>query len=99
MALKKDGEEIAVLVTTAHRGVFFGYAVDTNSKTIKLRNARNCLYWPKNIGGFHGLSVYGPNSETRIGPAAVEMILHDVTSVQKCTQEAENAWLTANWKF
>lgn len=89
----------AVLVTTAHRGVFFGYAVDTNNKTIKLTTARNCIYWPSSVGGFVGLATNGPNKETKVGPAAEEMTLHDVTAVLKCSDTAEKAWLTANWKF
>lgn len=89
----------AVLVTTSHRGVFFGYAVDTNSKTIKLTNARNCIYWPSSVGGFVGLASNGPNAQTKVGPAAEEMTLHDITAVLKCSEVAEKAWLTANWKF
>lgn len=93
-----NGKELPVLVTTAHRGVFFGYATETNSKTISLRAARNCLSWPSNVGGFVGLAATGPNSQTKIGPSA-DMTLHDVTAVLKCTPEAEKAWLAANWKF
>lgn len=36
--------ERAVLVTTAHRGVFFGYAKDTTGPTINLSRARMCVY-------------------------------------------------------
>lgn len=97
---KKIGlKQQAVLVTTSHRGVFFGYATDTNNKTIKITNARNCIYWPTSVGGFVGLASSGPNKETRVGPAAEEMTLHDVTAVLKCSDMAEKAWLTANWKF
>lgn len=95
---KTKSVEIPVLVTTSHRGVFFGYAVETNNKTINLRAARNCLYWPSSVGGFVGLASGGPNSQTKIGPAC-DMTLHDVTAVLKCTPEAEKAWLAANWKF
>lgn len=41
----KKGER-AALVTTLHKGVFFGYATNTDGKTIKLRAARCCIYWP-----------------------------------------------------
>jgi hypothetical protein len=95
---KTVSKEIYVLVTTSHRGVFAGYATDTNSKTINLRQARNCLYWPSSVGGFVGLASGGPNSQTKIGPAC-DMVLHDVTAVLKCSPEAEKAWLAANWKF
>ena len=50
----------AVLVTTAHRGVFFGYATETDGATIKLRAARNCIYWPAEQKGFLGLASNGP---------------------------------------
>ena len=43
---KKNGkEEIPVVVTTEHRGVFFGYTADTSGDVIHLRAARNCIYW------------------------------------------------------
>lgn len=96
---KTASKQIPVLVTTSHRGVFFGYATDTNSKTLKITNARNCIYWPSSVGGFVGLASTGPNKETKVGPAAEEMTLHDVTAVLKCSEVAEKAWLTANWKF
>lgn len=43
--------ERAVLVTTAHRGVFFGYATETGGATIKLRAARLCVYWSTDLRG------------------------------------------------
>jgi hypothetical protein len=95
---KQTSKQIPVLVTTAHKGVFFGYATDTNNKTINLTGARNCLYWPSAVGGFVGLAATGPNKDTKVGPAC-DMTLHDVTAVLKCSPEAEKAWLAANWRF
>ena len=63
-------KERAVLVTTAHRGVFFGYAGKTDGPTIKLRSARSCIYWPTAQKGFLGLAAEGPVNGSRIGPAA-----------------------------
>lgn len=40
---KKNKDERAVLVTTKHRGVFFGYTIATDGEVIKLRAARNCI--------------------------------------------------------
>ena len=90
--------EIAVLVTTAHRGVFFGFAkpADTDKKTIRLRGARNCISWPTANQGFLGLANMGPHRDARIGPAA-DITLHDVTCVAACTPEAEKAWEAAKW--
>jgi hypothetical protein len=96
----RNKNELAVLVTTAHRGVFFGYTQDGSGKTVVVRGMRNCLSWPSSVGGFVGLAVTGPNKDTRIGPALPgESTLQDVTGVFPCTEAAEKAWLAANWKF
>lgn len=96
MAKKESNGERPVLVTTAHRGVFFGYTQDTSGEIIKLRAARNCLYWPTDQKGFLGLAATGPVRGTRIGPAA-DLELRDITSVAACTPEAVIAWEKAPW--
>jgi hypothetical protein len=93
---EKNKSERAVLVTTVHRGVFFGYAEDTDGAIIKLRAARNCLYWPTQQKGFLGLATSGPVKGSRIGPAA-DLELRDITSVAACTAEAVAAWEAAPW--
>lgn len=93
---KKETAERPVLVTTSHRGVFFGYTEDTSGAIIKLRAARNCLYWPTDQKGFLGLAATGPVRGTRIGPAA-DLELRDITSVAACTPEAVIAWEKAPW--
>lgn len=89
--------ERAVLVTTAHRGVFFGYATETAGTTIKLRRARNCIYWPAENKGFLGLASNGPAKSARVGPAA-DIELRDVTCVAEVSAEAVKAWEAAPWK-
>lgn len=91
------GAERAVLVTTAHGGVFFGYATETNGSTIKLRQARNCVYWPVENKGFLGLASDGPAKGARVGPAA-DIELRDVTCVAAVTDAAVKAWEAAPWK-
>src|SRR6266403_2538217 len=84
----QDGPaERAVLVTTSHRGVFFGYASNTDGETIKLRAARNCIYWPTDNKGFMGLANMGPVKGARVGPAA-DIELRDITSVAEVTTAA-----------
>jgi hypothetical protein len=89
--------ERAVMVTTSHRGVFFGYATSTDGATIKLRAARNCIYWPTENKGFLGLASMGPVKGSRIGPAA-DIELRDITCVAECTTAAVQAWESAPWK-
>lgn len=88
--------ERAVLVTTAHRGVFFGYATDTSGSMIKLRAARNCLYWSRDCRGFLGLASSGPTAKCRVGPAA-DVELRDVTCVADVTTEAVQRWEESPW--
>lgn len=84
-------KERPVIVTTAHRGVFFGYAKDTDGETIALTKSRLCLYWSADLRGFMGLASHGPNSSCKIGPAA-DITLRSITAVLEVTPEAEKRW-------
>lgn len=90
-------KERPVIVTTSHRGVFFGYATDTTGETINLRAARLCLYWSVDVKGFMGLASTGPTASCRIGPSA-DITLRNITAVLECTPAAANAWGAAPWK-
>ena len=89
-------QERYVLVTTAHRGVFAGFAGDTSGEIIHLREARCCLFWPQEQQGFLGLASKGPLKGAKIGPKA-DLELRSITSVAVCTPEAEKAWGAAPW--
>lgn len=93
---KKMPKKRAVIVTTAHRGVFFGYADDTDGETIKLTGSRLCVYWSADVRGFMGLAANGPTKGCKIGPAA-DITLRNITSVLEVTPEAEKAWNDAPW--
>jgi len=88
--------ERAVLVTTAHKGVFFGYASATSGPTIQLKRARLCVYWSADLHGFMGLATRGPNANCRIGPAA-DIEVRDITSVTEVSPEAVEKWEAAPW--
>lgn len=92
----RSKKERAVLVTTAHRGVFFGYATKTDGPTIQLRGMRNCISWTSSIKGFMGLASSGPDNNCRIGPRAGGE-LRDITGVWECTPSAVEAWEKAPW--
>jgi hypothetical protein len=89
-------KERAVVVTTEHRGVFFGYAKDTDGDVIKLRAARNCVYWSQVVRGFVGLAATGPDKLSKVGPAA-DIEVRKITSIIECTPEAVTAWESAPW--
>ena len=86
-----------VLVTTAYRGVFFGYLKKDEGDTVILQQARNCVSWSASLRGFLGLAVTGPSEHCRIGPAVEEIKLRGITSVTKCTDTARLAWEKEPW--
>ena len=71
MARVQASSERPVVVTTAHRGVFFGYAKDTDAEQIALTKARLCVYWSADVRGFMGLASSGPTKNCKIGRAHV----------------------------
>ena len=91
------GEKKALVVTTAHRGVFFGYGEVTEGAVIRLERSRMCLYWPAEDRGVVGLAVTGPLKGSRVGPAAPAITLRDVTSIMEASQEAVRQWELAPW--
>lgn len=95
--MAKATKDRPVLVTTAHKGVFFGYADDTSGDTIHLRAGRLCVYWSADLRGFMGLASAGPGPNCKIGPAA-DIEVRAVTSVVEVSPEAVKKWETAPWK-
>ncbi len=71
-----------VLVTTQHRGVFFGLtSAKEGAETVKLAGCRNVLYWPAECKGFLGLAANGPVKGAKLGPAADSVELRNITSI------------------
>ncbi len=95
--MAKAKQERMVLVTTSYRGVFAGYATDTSGETIRLRAARNCVYWPPKQKGFIGLASDGPLDGARVGPPA-DIELRSITCVAEVTPEAAKRWEAAPWQ-
>jgi hypothetical protein len=91
-----NGHGRPVVVTTAHRGVFFGYAGDTDGEQIALKQARLCIYWSADVKGFMGLAASGPSKSCKVGPAA-DITLRNITAVLECTPAAVEAWEKAPW--
>ena len=97
--LKTNGHgERPVIVTTIHRGVFFGYATETAGETISLKRSRLCVYWSADCKGFMGLAANGPTASCKIGPAA-DITLRNITAVLEVTNpDAVKAWEAAPWR-
>jgi len=89
---RAKAKERAVVVTTQHRGVFFGYATDTDAEIIKLSKARNCLSWSADVKGFMGLAATGPNKSCRVGPAVdgeLGRLRQEIAQTQKTLADFE----------
>jgi len=94
-------KRIGVVVTTEHRGVFFGYAdsieIPTNN-TIRLTDARMCIYWSADVRGVMGLSATGPTKSCRVTAAVPTFAVNAITSIAACTPGAVKAWEAQPWK-
>ncbi len=90
-------QPIALLVTTIHKGVFFGYGHLTTEKTIRLERAQMAVYWSSDINGITGLASTGPSKSCKIGPPAPAILLHDITSIMEVSAEAATKWEAAPW--
>lgn len=86
-----------VIITTAHRGVFFGYISndqDLEAKSMPLKQAKMAIYWGT-TKGVAQLANSGPTEKSRIGAEANIPMLHDITVIFDVTPEAEAKWKTA----
>lgn len=87
-----------VLVTTSHRGVFFGYLpndADRAGGVLHLQNAR-CAIRFGTSGGFLELASRGPTSRSKVGARAPGVVtLQGVTSVSDVSEDAAAAWEAA----
>ena len=90
MATKK---ERPVIVTTEHRGVFFGYATDTTGDRFALKRARMAIYWGT-TRGLMQLAETGPTQTSKIS-ARADLEIRKVTAVFEVTPEAAKAWEAA----
>lgn len=84
----------AILVTTQHRGVFFGLVPDDqdmSARTMALKSARCAMYWGT-TKGVAELAHSGPTSKSRIGAPADIEALHDITAVWSVSEEARQRW-------
>jgi hypothetical protein len=94
-----DETQQPVLVTTAHRGVFFGYLVGAASKAqVVIDKARNVTYWDASVRSFLGLASQGPSQKCRVSAAAgAASTLYDITGVFVCTPEAVEKFEQGPW--
>lgn len=95
--MSKQAESVALVVTTEHRGVFFGYGKPTSDTTLRLTEARMCVYWSSDSRGVVGLAATGPTKNCKVTAAVPAITLQKVTSVMEVSKEAEAKWKQEPW--
>lgn len=91
--------KIPVLITTLHRGVFFGYIEesDADKDQIKLYEKQMCTHYSSDMHGVFGLAKYGPSETCKVGPPVPWAIIKNITSVVACTEESAKRWKNEPW--
>lgn len=87
-----------VVVTTEHRGVFFGYLHGSReAATVELREAQMCVYWSASVRGVLGLAGTGPDAKCRVTAPVPSITLYKVTAIMDASEKAVKAWLARPW--
>jgi hypothetical protein len=97
---KDQAQGQPAVVTTAHRGVFFGFlapGADRAAKTVELTGSQMCVYWSSDVQGVLGLAASGPTTRCKVTRPVPRITLQDVTAVTDATGEAVKAWQDRPW--
>ena len=91
MTTEKENK-VGLVVTTIHKGVFFGYGIPTTEKIIRLEHAQMCIYWNTETNGVLGLAASGPLTVCKVTKAVPALLLHDVTAVMEASAASIEKW-------
>lgn len=87
-----------VVVTTEHRGVFFGFLNGPDDTSIVvLTDAQMCVYWSADVRGVLGLASSGPSQASRVTAPVARIVVQAVTAVMDASEDAVAAWQTRPW--
>jgi hypothetical protein len=91
-----------VVVTTSHRGVFFGLLADQQTRAwtgvVTLTAAQMCVEWSADVQGVLGLAATGPSAGCKVTRPVPLLTVSDVTAVATTTAEAAAAWTARPWR-
>ena len=94
MGNKTTGESMkSVIVTTKHRGVFFGNVADPSpaQTELTLEDAVMVIYWGT-TKGLGQLAATGPTEKSRLSAVVPKWHLRGVTSILECSGVAVDAF-------
>ena len=88
-----------VVVSTAHRGIFFGYTEEKGTpETLTLNGARMIVYHSRDSHGFIGIASRGPGEDAKVSPSVAKLGLRNVTAIVDATPEAAVACEAEPWR-
>lgn len=87
----------AWVLTTVHKGVFFGYGEYNGDSIVTLTNARMVVYWSPSSKSVVGLAAMGPDAACRISPQVPSIIIRDVTAGFEVSAAAVEKFEVAPW--
>ena len=94
----EEKKERPVIVSTAHRGIFFGYTSETGEpENLTLSRARMIVYHSRDSHGFIGIANRGPGKEAKVSPSVARLGLRNVTAIVDATPEAAAACEAEPW--
>lgn len=98
-----ESKEIAIIVCTDKRGVFFGYTNRTpeaimTTKGVTLQRARMCVHWDAKTKGILGLASGGPADGSRVTDEIPSITIDGVHAVLTMTDAAVARWSDPPWK-
>ena len=92
-------EPRAVVVTTAHRGVFVGYTTDPDdAEHVTLTKARMVVYYSQGTRSVLGIASSGVAAGSRVSHPVPRIVLRNITAVIDATAEAAAAWEKGPWQ-
>src|ERR1700757_498408 len=97
MSNNENKNKVPLIITTEHKGVFFGYGTPSGDETIKIEQVRMVVYWAPSVRGLLGLAANGPDKACRISPPAPAVTLRKVTACIEVSPEATKKFEDAPW--
>jgi hypothetical protein len=100
VATKTTTKLVPIVVTTSHRGVFFGYGEAPKGAipdTLRLEKARMCVSWSSDIRGVTGLAAVGPSKNCKVGIEVPAISVNSITAIFECSEEAAAKWEQGPW--
>lgn len=91
-------KEIMVVVVTNGNAIYCGWTAEPEAEVMRLRAARQAVYYSAETHGLLGLAANGPAKGSRIGPPADIPALRNISQVIECSPEAVKTWEDAQWE-